>query len=153
MKALSLWQPWATLIADGEKKWETRSRTIKYRGLLAIHAAKNRDAMIVYRRPFPIRERLLANGNSESQDLPLGCVVAVCTVIDCITTGLWLRHYCKTPTKPEDDREFCFGNYEPNRWAYKLEDVRKLREPYPMAGRQSLWTLTEAQESDILSLL
>jgi len=39
MKALTLWQPWASLIAVGAKRIETRSWSTKYRGPLAIHAA------------------------------------------------------------------------------------------------------------------
>ena len=41
IKAISLWQPWASLIALGGKKIETRSWPTKYRGPLAIHASKN----------------------------------------------------------------------------------------------------------------
>lgn len=43
MKALTLWQPWATLLADPRlPKWiETRSRPTKVRGRIAIHAAKS----------------------------------------------------------------------------------------------------------------
>jgi hypothetical protein len=41
MKALSLWQPWATLIALKKKQIETRSWRTTYRGPLAIHAAKS----------------------------------------------------------------------------------------------------------------
>lgn len=40
MKALSLWQPWASLVAIGAKTIETRSWSTSYRGPLAIHAAK-----------------------------------------------------------------------------------------------------------------
>ena len=40
IKALTLWQPWASLIAWGEKQYETRSWSTEYRGLLAIHASK-----------------------------------------------------------------------------------------------------------------
>lgn len=40
MKAISLWQPWASLVAVGAKKIETRSWATKYRGSLAIHATK-----------------------------------------------------------------------------------------------------------------
>ena len=40
MKALSITQPWATLIAIGAKTIETRSWSTLYRGDLAIHAAK-----------------------------------------------------------------------------------------------------------------
>ena len=40
MKALSLWQPWASLVALRVKTIETRSWSTSYRGPLAIHAAK-----------------------------------------------------------------------------------------------------------------
>jgi hypothetical protein len=40
MKALTLWQPWATAIALGLKHYETRTWFVGYRGDLAIHAAK-----------------------------------------------------------------------------------------------------------------
>lgn len=40
MKALTLWQPWASLVALGVKTIETRSWSTSYRGPLAIHAAK-----------------------------------------------------------------------------------------------------------------
>lgn len=43
MKALTLIQPWATLIMLGEKQIETRSWNTKYRGKLAIHAGKKID--------------------------------------------------------------------------------------------------------------
>lgn len=39
MKALTLWQPWASLVALGVKTIETRSWSTGYRGPLAIHAA------------------------------------------------------------------------------------------------------------------
>ena len=39
MKALTIWQPWASLIARGVKQYETRSWATKYRGPIAIHAA------------------------------------------------------------------------------------------------------------------
>ena len=40
MKALTVYQPWASLIACGSKTLETRRWATKYRGPLAIHAAK-----------------------------------------------------------------------------------------------------------------
>ncbi len=40
MKAISLWQPHASLVVAGVKRFETRSWATSYRGRLAIHAAK-----------------------------------------------------------------------------------------------------------------
>lgn len=39
MKALTIWQPWASLLACGAKQYETRSWATSYRGPIAIHAA------------------------------------------------------------------------------------------------------------------
>ena len=48
MKAITLWQPWASLIACGAKKYETRSWATRYRGPIAIHAAKKYPANSPY---------------------------------------------------------------------------------------------------------
>lgn len=40
MKAITIWQPWASLLAIGAKQYETRSWETKYSGPIAIHAAK-----------------------------------------------------------------------------------------------------------------
>ena len=60
MKALSLRQPWASLIADGRKTIETRTWRTHYRGPLAIHASA---------RPYA--------------DLPTGGIIAVAWLYDC----------------------------------------------------------------------
>lgn len=59
MKAISLKQPWANLIADGEKTIETRTWSTNYRGPLLIVSSK---------RP-PIQ--------------PAGCVVALVDLVGC----------------------------------------------------------------------
>jgi hypothetical protein len=61
MKALSLWQPWASLVVAGTKHWETRSWSTDYRGLLAIHATK--------RVPKPFEDLLKAQSTPEAETL------------------------------------------------------------------------------------
>jgi hypothetical protein len=43
MRALTIRQPWASLIICGEKDVENRTRTTRYRGVLAIHAGHRFD--------------------------------------------------------------------------------------------------------------
>ena len=43
MKVLTLKQPWATLVAEGIKKYEFRSWKTKYRGKILIHAGTGID--------------------------------------------------------------------------------------------------------------
>ncbi len=77
MKAITLWQPWASLIAIGAKKIETRSWATKYRGPLAIHAA-----IKAVEKPLYIDQRfirLLQNaGYNKPDDLLKGYIVATC---------------------------------------------------------------------------
>src|SRR6266567_3747703 len=66
--ALTLTQPFATLVAGGAKHLETRSWSTSYRGPLAIHAAKGfpADAEALC-EVSPFREALLALGYSRGE--------------------------------------------------------------------------------------
>jgi hypothetical protein len=79
MKALTLTQPWATLVAIGAKRIETRSWSTKYRGPLAIHAARRcpAEARRLIFEPGPIRDALRSRS-----PLRLGVVVATCELVD-----------------------------------------------------------------------
>lgn len=46
MKALTLHQPWATLVAVGAKQVETRGWATRYRGPIAIHAGHRRPPLM-----------------------------------------------------------------------------------------------------------
>lgn len=135
MKAISLWQPWASLVAFGEKQYETRSWETKHRGLLAIHAAKRFDAMqeqLCGDEPF--KQALAAHGLS-SKFLPSGAIVCVVKLIEIVPTGQVLSSLSK--------KELAFGNYGPARFAWKLELVKRFTQPIPMAGRQSLFDVAD----------
>jgi activating signal cointegrator 1 len=132
MRALSLTQPWASLVAIGAKTWETRSWQTAYRGPIAIHAAKTfpQDA----RQPCltePFKRALITAGIRSLSDLPLGAVVATATLVDCVRTEV-VRDMLTS-----DER--AFGDYSDGRWAWKFEDVERLPEPIPAKGALGLW--------------
>ncbi len=55
MKAISIHQPWASLIAFGEKRFETRSWHPQYRGRILIHASKtfnHAEQDLCHKEPF-----------------------------------------------------------------------------------------------------
>lgn len=100
MKALTLHQPWASLVAIGVKTIETRSWPTSYRGPLAIHAAA--------RSPKPVRVGdYLVRGfgrtgwalegpglpafrsvpRLEGYIIPEGKVVAIAELVDVVPTG------------------------------------------------------------------
>src|SRR5262245_48373249 len=130
MKAITLYQPWATLIAIGAKTFETRPWRTEYRGPLAIHAGKTHDYSIYTDNVFL---RALGDGGySYVYELPLGCIVATCELVSCmrITPKTWegiSRH------------DLAFGNWEPGRFAWELRKVQKLETPIPARGAMGLW--------------
>lgn len=132
MKALTLTQPWATLVAIGAKWVETRSWGTNYRGPLAIHAAKGFPAEardLLLREPF---SSTLHRAGVITSDLPLGSVVAICRLLDCFEmTEEWIAAV-KEP-------ERSFGHYEPGRFAWILGKVERLAEPIPAKGSLGLW--------------
>ncbi|MCH9637772.1 MAG: ASCH domain-containing protein [Gammaproteobacteria bacterium] len=135
MKAISLWQPWASLMAVGAKRFETRSWSTKYRGPLAIHAAKRFQRHERELCGFEVfRLALEAGGYESPDDLPLGALVAVVDLTDVLPTA---------PTLFEgftfSARELTFGDYTPGRFAWKTENLRRLETPIPFRGAQGLF--------------
>ena len=135
MKAITLTQPWASLVALGAKRIETRSWSTSYRGQLAIHAGKT----------FPRWARELARSKEflnapEVRALleagfqyPRGVVIATCDLYSCVETDKIDRFVKLT------DQEESFGDYSPRRFAFLLDNVRVLPEPVPASGALGLW--------------
>lgn len=131
IKALSVWQPWASLLAHGVKEYETRSWATKYRGLLAIQASARwgRDQReVVGWHPYP---DLLAALELSAADLPLGFVVGVAELVDVVPT---LK---VAPLLSENEQRL--GDFRPGRFAWKLGNVRPLSVPIYAKGAQGLW--------------
>src|SRR5829696_4018568 len=109
MKALTLTQPWATLVATGLKKVETRSWTTRYRGSLAIHAARGFPRIA---REFAEGERAMGRLVAE---VPLGAVVAIARLVD-----------VRPASEMEGEisiLERSYGDYSAGRYAWMLEDI------------------------------
>lgn len=142
MKALTLWEPWASLVALKAKRIETRSWKTNYRGPLAIHAALSipkwvKNLLPEFARLIGIKEYTgswlyyLEHGVG-----PFGKVVAICNLVDCVPI---------TPkfTVKLSEQERAFGDYTPGRFAWILEDVKRLENPLPAKGMQRLWNWPE----------
>lgn len=129
MKAVSLWQPWASLCAVGVKRHETRSWSTPYRGLIAIHAAKTID-----RVGAPAGLCARAFGAGWWSDLPAGAVVAVAYLADVLPT-----HKVRAGLTEPDA---AAGNFDAGRFAWRLDSVRPLIDPIPAIGRQGLFNWT-----------
>lgn len=165
MKVLTLTQPWATLVAIGAKRVETRSWETLYRGPLLIHAAAGygKGGMRAHKElcgtePFrSVLNEALRSWHEKRIDLRdmaehpfmlMGAIVAVCQLHDCrLTTAEaapgkqgWFGHVGDKPTYWDlTDQERAFGDYSPGRFAWLLADIRALPQPIPTKGALGLW--------------
>lgn len=129
MKAISLWQPWASAIALGHKRIETRHWSTSYRGPIAIHAAKRwtrdeRDYADAFAHFMPM-----------PHGYPLGSIVATATLYDVRRTEVLAPMISA--------REDQLGNYSPERFGWLLGDIQALAIPIPFLGRQGLFDIPD----------
>lgn len=153
MKAITLIQPWASLIALGEKQIETRSWKTNYRGPLAIHAGAS---MPKQAKGFcsQIAEILHVQYNgsiwyymaNHVGDYTFGHILATCELVDCLKITSADRSFFAQFEFAllEDGRYICgnelvFGDYTPGRYAWILKNVKQLKKPIPAKGQQGLW--------------
>lgn len=162
VKALALTQPWASLVAFGAKKIETRTWATAYRGQLAIHASKTwskEDQALCEREPFKAALRGLT-----AETMPLGRVLAVVEVTGCAamrhrlggprceachTAGEIRGHRCDSCDGtgwlidpygvPEPERSF--GGYEVGRFGIFIERPRLVPHPVAARGQLSIYEL------------
>lgn len=131
MKAITLHQPWAMMVAIGAKTYETRSWSTKHRGAIAIHAAKTREHdKLAYTYPF--YDALCAGGLSPKW-LPYGKIIAICN----------LTYVVQVPPQGMvklSDQEYQLGDFSGGRYAWGLIGVERLQIPIPARGQQRIWT-------------
>lgn len=129
MRAISLWQPWATLLVRGIKRIETRGWDTKYRGELVIHAAKTRAGFKAWDRK--LLDQWLKEFDIE--EFPLGAYVG----------KVFLNH-----TKPTWDYEKSeqiippdvYGDFTAGRFGWFCDTFREFTDPFPAKGQQGFWT-------------
>ncbi len=122
MKALTIKQPWASLIMQGIKKYEFRSWQTKYRGDILIHSSKqvDKEAMKKYSKYL--------------NSAPTGVILGVVTITDCIKKSeefkqILLNEKCDVYTK---------SSFESN-YGWKIENVRVFDTPIKAKGNLGLW--------------
>ncbi|MGG2920403.1 hypothetical protein ABES04_16665, partial [Brevibacillus parabrevis] len=141
MKALTIHQPWATLIALGEKRLETRSWATKYSGPLRDPRRQKVDKEVCQQEPFRI---VLASHGYTADNLPTGAVVATATLKECLRivtpgTGQVAAYRDSDDAMvPIDGQEKIFGWFERGRFVWKRADVKPI-DPVTAVGKQGLW--------------
>jgi hypothetical protein len=129
-------QPFATLIAIGEKHFETRCWPTKYRGDLLIHAGKGKNYLFLCEgEPF---KSVLAKHGYNKNNLPIGEIIAKVNLTNCIKID-GIQTMFDVSNKKQNINETNFGDWDIGRYAWRLENIESLKEPIPVKGQQRLW--------------
>ena len=93
MKAITVWQPWATLLATGQKHNETRSWKTSYRGEILIHAAKTDHSGILLHIPMEELKHFQKAG--VVNELPTGVIVGKANLVTVSKSMKPIEENCK----------------------------------------------------------
>ena len=129
MKAITLEQPFASLVSIGAKTIETRPWSTDYRGPLAIHAEKSVKAVT-----DPYYRSLLGSAGLDCERLPLGKIVAIARLVNCEKVV-----QSNIPCYPQ----LAFSEFTPDWYAWELADICPLAPPIPTKGYDQLWDWEE----------
>ena len=157
MNAITLWQPWASLIAQGHKQIETRSwrpPLSAIRQPIAIHAAKRlvkpNDVDEEARR----KVEQLMGWDWYLTSISYGAVVATATLKAAIKISpsayddyelIVINEVKKTVAERTGTvidfppHEHLFGDFTPGRWLWILTDVQPVDPPQPARGKEGIW--------------
>ena len=117
--ALSIRQPWASLIVWGLKTIEVRSWSTDYRGQLFIHAAKTPDEQAMKR--FQIES-----------PLPLGHIIGTVELIE-------VERFTPSTWNKLADAHLDIGVFAPDLYAWHLTNSKPLANPVPYRGDRGLF--------------
>lgn len=124
MKVLSIKEPFATLIKDGVKIYETRSWKTNYRGEIYIHASLSLSKS----------ERVESANKYLKSEIKPGFILCKCELVDCIPMTDEFIKYIN-----EETSEYDYGLYSEGRYAWKLKVLEVLDEPIPAKGKLGIW--------------
>lgn len=122
MKALTVKEPWASLIINGYKEYEFRSWKTNYRGRILIHAG------------LTLEKDASKNFKDYNLNYGKGEIIGEATLIDCILVT----------DKLEEDlyklNPLVYAKSKHSRvYAWKLEDIKVYNRRIPSKGRLGLW--------------
>lgn len=123
MKVLTIKQPWATLIIQGDKRFEFRSWQTKYRGDLLIHAGKGIDKEAMKRLVKYLPE-----------ELPYGKILGKVNLVDCIKMSLEFKELLLK----ENSDIYTKSSFQEN-YGWQVSDVEVFENPIEAKGHLSLW--------------
>lgn len=139
MKAITLWQPWASLWLSPAKVHETRHWSTPVRGTIAVHAAKRflkndlgDDLISILEDHFGIHWPM---------KLPTGALLGTLNLVDVLPTAKPPRGLGNNAAHGED---YVCGDWNDGRFAWKRGAYHVLKTPIPYVGRQGWFDVDDA---------
>ena len=129
IRAISLWQPWASLWLSTCKVHETRHWNTYYRGPLIVHAAKRLESNVGFELDQICQRQF---GTNWRVDLPRGALLGILQLIDCVPT----KHRV-----PVDHTDGICGDFGPGRYMWKRGAFHLWTKPEPWVGRQGFFSV------------
>lgn len=124
MRVITLKQPWATLVAEGLKKYEFRSWKYNYRGEILIHAGKGID------------KEAMNKFKNMNLDFPSSKIIAKVNIVDCIQLNPEINK------KIILENELVYGNkLDRVGYAWVLNNVEKIDDDKEVSGKQGIWNI------------
>ena len=121
MKVITLKQPWATLVAEGIKKYEFRTWKTNYRGKVLIHAGAGID------------KQELERFKDLNLEYPSKKIIAVVEIDDCLELTPELNQTII------NENNIAYGSKIRTGYAWKLKNVKKLNVDEEINGKLGFW--------------
>ena len=125
MKVLTIKQPWATLIIECLKKYEFRTWKTNYRGKILIHAG------------LSLEQKYSNKFKDYKFNYIKGAIIGEAEIIDCILVDE------KFNNQLQKENILVYGNDHVGIYAWKLDNVRKYKNPIYIKGKLGLWNYEE----------
>lgn len=154
IKAITIWQPYASLIMIGAKRFETRSWPTSYRGSLVIHAAKRwdedraLDCLVIKRimQDSDFDESKLTESQWRLSRLPFSDTLGrALGVVDLVN--------CRQMDCSGSELENQLGSFGPGRYGWECENPRCFEQPIYHTGKQGLWVPDVHLQRSVANLL
>lgn len=126
MKIITLKQPWATLVAEGIKKYEFRSWKTNYRGKVLIHAGAGVD------------KKDMERFKDLNLEFPSKKIIAEVEIEDCLELDDKLNNEIIA------ENNIAYGSKVRTGYAWKLKNVKKIKSDKIINGKLGLWNIDES---------
>ena len=124
MKVLTIRKPWASLIINGYKKYEFRSWKTNYRGKILIHTSQK------------IEKEMLSRFKDYKLNCVSGSIIGEAELTDCILVDEKFNQNLRKT----DNVVYGKSNHV-EKYAWKLENIKKYDKTIPMKGKLGLWNI------------